>query len=190
MRHRATLGLPNAAGIKARSEMNKASSRGKNNSEGMKRSRRNQGGAQSAALSLAKAQLWESVPVPGVCCCVPSAMGQRNPWGHKPPVHPMSCGVLCCPAGATASPEGDFWRWESFAGLCMRHQQPLGCRHRKQNPHLCQHQILVISLFFQNRVSPLETFNSLGKDGSALKVTVQQDTSPFHSLSALIGNQG
>lgn len=109
MRHRATPGLPNAAGIKARSEMNKASSRGKNNSEGMKRSRRNQGGAQSAALSLAKAQVWESVPVLGVCCCVPSAMGQRNLLGSQTPVHPVRCAVLWCPAGATASPEGDLW---------------------------------------------------------------------------------
>lgn len=85
-------GLPNAAGIKARSEMNKASSRGKNNSEGMERSRRKRGGAQSAVLSWARAQWWGSVPVPWGAANSPiTALGSNTP---RSALHPTRSAVL------------------------------------------------------------------------------------------------
>lgn len=78
--------------------MSKASSRGKNNSKGMERARRSQGGAQSAALGLAKAQWWgRGSCSPCVLAPVPSTTGQRNVLGSETsPSH-----EVWCPPGAT-----------------------------------------------------------------------------------------
>ena len=177
------------------SEMNKASSRGKNNNnKGMKRGRRNRGGALCAVLSLASAQLLQRCPPSTwVPTSVPHAQTPSTTNGRERFCFQTTPKNLQERAG------------RGSLGHARATSSSWGTRHGEAEPQVstgiiscCFHYSVTQPssqpLGFFNTISAHslhpETVNSSGKENRRLQIILHNISSFYTLFHLLFGNQG